>query len=249
MVWDNKMRQNNCIQCGKPVFDLRLGTQINNPKLYCSHSCKCRYLKQNISPFPRKTRKKRLPADYKAIQDEIRTGTELQLTGKYNPGAQYKWLSCIKCGNERWVALKKDGTPVSIYCKQCGPSGELSSSWKGGRLITNWGYVQVLLPKGDFYLPMARTNRTMFEHRLVMARYLGRCLQPWEKVHHKNGIKDDNRIGNLELTMLGSHSISHSKGYRDGYAKGLADGRDAQTEELRKEIRLLQWQLKEVGRL
>lgn len=47
------------------------------------------------------------------------------------------------------------------------------------------------------------------QHRFVMEKKIGRKLLPEESVHHKNGVRDDNRLDNLELW-----SSSHPSGQR-----------------------------------
>lgn len=76
-----------------------------------------------------------------------------------------------------------------------GAPGTKNGHWKGGRVVDKNGYI--LIHKPDH--PHARTSGYVLEHRLAMEEHIGRYLQRNEVVHHKNKVKDDNRIENLEL--------------------------------------------------
>jgi hypothetical protein len=71
----------------------------------------------------------------------------------------------------------------------------------------NHGYWVVTVPEDERWL--TRGEREIAEHRLVMARHLGRSLENDEVVHHVNGDRRDNRIENLELW-----STAHPRGQR-----------------------------------
>ena len=140
---------------------------------------------------------------------EVKHGREI---GKNQPYQKYIWLSCPQCGKARWsvyVKFRKGVPPFERRCLSCGHRGSKAGGWSGGRTKEKSGYITLCIQPEDFFFPTAhkkgRNSFVILEHRLVMAKYLGRNLHLWEVVHHKNHIRDDNCIENLQLVTDERH--------------------------------------------
>lgn len=112
---------------------------------------------------------------------------------------------CIKCNRQklenekpilkvkrqdylRNYSRKKKGTDLNAPIRR--PLGK----WK-----TQGGYIMIFRPNH----PNADVNGCVREHCFVLSEHIGRPLKKNESVHHINGLRDDNRIENLELWHRG----------------------------------------------
>lgn len=135
---------------------------------------------------------------------------------KYFPSgsAARQWVCQCQCGKITEVLannLRRKNT------KSCGcasnerrrQKGKLSHNWSGGRWVNRDGYVMVYITETDTQFVRSSSRTYELEHVLVMSKFLNRKLTPHETVHHINGVRNDNRIENLELW-----SSSHPSGQR-----------------------------------
>jgi hypothetical protein len=76
------------------------------------------------------------------------------------------------------------GKTKSRYAERCRDCAQPAADWK----YDKQGYIVKYF-----------NGKEIRQHRVVMEQHLNRELLPEENVHHKNGVRDDNRLENLEL--------------------------------------------------
>lgn len=192
---NHNYRWQSCPDCGKERW-----VRSNESTAYLCKDCAQKYAAETRSKVTRP-----IGLAFKHARD----------LGK--SGQCYYFLSCCPvCGKQMW-RQKQD---MGRYCRNCSRrikqskrmSQERNPRWTGGRSIDRLGYVHLTTPPTSPYYSMAtKISHHILEHRLVMAKHLGRCLQSWEVVHHKNRNKSDNSIGNLELLPNASRHAPFTK--------------------------------------
>jgi len=82
---------------------------------------------------------------------------------------------------------------------------------RGGRKPFPIGKCKVYLDMHG-YLRTRINGKEVRLHRYVMEQHLRRKLLPTEIIHHKNGVRIDNRIENMEIVTRAQHRAIHNYG-------------------------------------
>lgn len=167
-------------------------------------------------------------------------------------------VTCPDCLVQRWVALSdirvqfKKGA-FTGRCRPCGMvhiraglAKHLATLPPSQPRITDEGYRELprnSIPAEDQWLFDAMVNKAhkLLEHRLVMAKFLGRPLRSDERVDHRNGQKLDNDIDNLRLYITNQNDPGSCPGsgvYYDEWQRAEAQVRrlEARVAELESQL-------------
>lgn len=143
--------------------------------------------------------------------------TAIEVVGRDAQGRAV-WLCRCDCGNTATIASRHlvQGSQKTCGCligcipakPALGLTGKKHPKWRGGKPLVD-GYRWLYLAPGMYQA----------EHRIVAEKALGRKLRAGEVVHHKNGVRTDNRKSNLEVLTRSKHAKEHRLGHSIGSAR------------------------------
>ena len=149
-------------------------------------------------------------------QKENLSATNLELP-KLSDGKKY--VVCKGCKKTFWI-WRCQAHRRKFCSHKCSLSywqlGDRNNNWKGGRKIDGDGYILIRVENH----PFKRKDGYVFEHRLVVEKFVGRYLTPDEVIHHLDGNKANNKIDNLKIMTIHDHlSFENKKEKNPMYGK------------------------------
>src|ERR1700733_2857434 len=174
-----------CKICKKEFVAYRFAIKLGKSK-FCSHKC------AGLALRSKKNRKcQNCKKMFAAAPSLIKKGggkfCSYGCTYLYKTKMHTRVLKCTICKKE----LTRSLSQIKKGLKNC------SQTCRAAFLRTH-------STNGHGYVRFSVKGKSIYLHRFVMEKHLGCKLKPTETVHHKNGIRSDNRIENLEL-RIGQH--------------------------------------------
>lgn len=181
------MPEKTCLYCAKPFT---VPAHRGDTAKYCSRSCLARGYPRDTSKWKRVTKKcDRCGAEYTTKTSHAARRRFCSHACQYSEKTERnsEVRSCKACGKPFRALRYKDIAHCSKSCAQHSMA-ETKRQWHK----TPQGYMV-----SGFTID--GRQRVVLQHRYLMEQHLGRQLKAFENIHHKNGVRDDNRIENLEV--------------------------------------------------
>jgi hypothetical protein len=209
-----QMFTGQCGTCGNPFEKFKRG---NQPYQFCSQSCSSiatnrgrpkmseneRVLARRNSVRNWRLRNSEKVKEYKmgryvrgTIKPHLSHDEKEQITTLYEGGLNFRQISSkIGRGGGTISRFLRENRFIPPRPMKSGPG---STSWKGGRVLSH-GYSYLWVSSDDPMAVMRDKAGRIAEHRLTLARKLGRPLLAHETVHHVDGDITNNSPDNLQL--------------------------------------------------